>query len=462
MPIVSLVRTRRVHVVLLLPGLLGVAVILDHFAWTAMHWEHVLRPVAVVFIGATAVATLLAIVTGRPLGSAVATTVTLLLGMRQQELLLAAAAATGFVAILGLWRGFRGRPSLRVPNELVVLLAVILVGVSAARLGVTGVITLEDFESELDRSTITTVEAGLPSVYALLLDGYPRQDTLANLGIDNEPFLAALSERGIVTDRQATTLFRRSELTLASTMLSDPEPLLLIGDPDGHLATLEHRRKVRREHLVNTDTMDLYRGAGYRLVYVPPPVTHVVWQGWDDRRDTGHLTDFEISLIQHSLVSDVFSAWIMDQQRDRVDASLDAWISSAGRRQELVVAHLMVPHTPFLWGPGRDPLGPIDCWRAGLCNMFHATVQDLRITVDEYASLLPHHLEAVNERVIAAIDRLLERDPEAVIIVFSDHGLRYEHPVNDEWHRSFFAIRGSTPLRADGLFTDLLADLLQR
>jgi hypothetical protein len=274
------------------------------------------------------------------------------------------------------------------------------------------------------------------------------------MGLNNERFLAELEERGLVVDRHAKSGFRHTELALASTMLRD-EQRLHIQEPPELSSMVSHRLITRRTHLVNTKVMDELRGLGYRLVYVPPPVLHVYWSGWDEERDTGHLTDFETQALARTPLRTLLAGFVMDQQRARVESSLVQWASTAGKRQEIVFAHLMVPHTPFLWGPEEKPLGPLPCWMAGGCNLYHASLDELGLSRDEYAALLVPQVEAVNRRVLAAVDDLRTADPDALIVIFSDHGTRYERPINDEWFKTLFAASPQIT-GPDGLFVSVV------
>jgi len=72
------------------------------------------------------------------------------------------------------------------------------------------------------------------------------------------------------------------------------------------------------------------------------------------------------------------------------------------------------------------------------------------------------HLAAVNRRLVATIDAMLARDPDAVIVLFSDHGSRYSFDAPDEWTRSFLAARtpGQAHLFGESpITTNLLCDL---
>ena len=297
----------------------------------------------------------------------------------------------------------------------------------------------------------------MPNVYVLLLDGYPRQDTLASgFGFDNEPFLAALERLGFRVNREAATRYPRTELTLASLVTSDASELEAHGYAT-ELRKTERRRALRRERLVNSPVMDGFRSLGYRLGYVPPPVTFVHWDGWDDRRDPGQLNDYEAIVIQRTPLRFILGPWLLDQTRNRVEATLDTWSSFDGQR--LVFAHVMAPHPPFLWTTDGTVDNPLECWYEVECSLFNSSPDDLRISENVFVERTRPQIAALNERVLSAAEELVSTDPEAVIVIFSDHGTRYSTADDLEATRSLFAARNTTATHADGLFTVLLDEL---
>ena len=42
------------------------------------------------------------------------------------------------------------------------------------------------------------------------------------------------------------------------------------------------------------------------------------------------------------------------------------------------------------------------------------------------------------------VDHIIGTDPEATVILFSDHGLRRDRADMDEWFRTLFAARGQS------------------
>jgi hypothetical protein len=50
-------------------------------------------------------------------------------------------------------------------------------------------------------------------------------------------------------------------------------------------------------------------------------------------------------------------------------------------------------------------------------------------------------LDVLNGRLLETVDAVLEAHPEAVIVLFGDHGARVSEDDRDEWHRPFLASR---------------------
>jgi hypothetical protein len=73
------------------------------------------------------------------------------------------------------------------------------------------------------------------------------------------------------------------------------------------------------------------------------------------------------------------------------------------------------------------------------------------VTRSDYAHLLGGQIEFLNGRLLEMVDRITATDPDAVVILFSDHGARFDSQVTDEYYRTFFAAR--TPGH-EGLFPD--------
>lgn len=244
-------------------------------------------------------------------------------------------------------------------------------------------------------SSTTTEASTSPDnpVFLILLDGYPRIDSLADLGIDNSGFVAALEARGFDHYPNAYTLQGSTKETLTD-MLGDPWRL-----PSGFVAVASPMGDV-----AIPDT---------------PTIGHV------------KISDLEIALIADSIAGPFTENLVMDGLRSHLVKSLDVLASTDER---LVFAHIMSPHPPFLWGASYA------CWPG--CNIFVSTIEQSGMTLDDWAKGMSQTLDHLNPKLIDTVDSIIARHHDATIVLFSDHGGRYSITESDEWLRTFLAVRG--------------------
>jgi hypothetical protein len=267
---------------------------------------------------------------------------------------------------------------------------------------------------------------GTPPVYLVLLDGYPRFDTLAALEIDNRPFVNALARRGFDHYPDATSVHEWTHRTVASLIQGSP-----VGIPNSN-GTMEDRESARRS---------LEFPDGY--VIVDAPVAHMAFRG-GEHVSAGGINDFEAHLIGLSVLGlpparDWSVGMINESLRQHFEGSLDLLVQ---QRPGNVFAHLMAPHPPLFYAGGVP-----DCWPE--CRLLEPTIASIDMSVEAWSAELQVHLRETNARILEAIDAVLRRNPDAVIVLFSDHGTRYGDP--GEQFNTFLAAR--TPGRPD-LFRD--------
>lgn len=266
-------------------------------------------------------------------------------------------------------------------------------------------------------STQAVVPAEGPPTYVVLLDGYARADTLQSLGIDNTPFIEALEARGFDYYPEAHSLHSWTQKTLLA-MLTDEQV------PDGSGSVAEKRRIRAR----------LRVPAGF--LAIDPGIGHVTLTG-GPHVNPGGVTDFETNLLALSAAGMLAPDWTWDliasSLRNHLEASLAMIATTDARR---VFAHLISPHPPFILGPGTHSRR---CWPQ--CHAFHGTTEHLDMTIEEWARQMRLQIEGLNPMLLDTIDRILAEHPDAVIVLFSDHGGRYTTAEPEEWHRSFLAAR---------------------
>jgi hypothetical protein len=258
--------------------------------------------------------------------------------------------------------------------------------------------------------------SGDPPVYLVLLDGYPRSDSLAELGIDNRSFVEELEQLGFDHYPSATSEHRLTHRTLQAFVAGSSDG---IPDSDG---TTEERERVRSA---------LEMPAGF--VTIDAPVAHVAFRG-GAHLSAGGINDFEAHLLGTSILgASPARAWAAEaigkSLRRHFEGSLGLLVAV---KAPGVFAHLLAPHTPFLYAGGVS-----SCWPE--CRIFAFSADELEMAVDEWAERMSRHLPAVDDRILEAMDRLLREHPDAVVVLFSDHGARYGNPEED--HKSFLMAR---------------------
>jgi hypothetical protein len=294
-----------------------------------------------------------------------------------------------------------------------------------------------------------------PSIYLVLLDGYPATDTLeADFGFDNSAFLDRLDERGFDVASSSHSNYNRTLLTLASMLhMEYVEEIEELGTPsDGFSAQTRQLSAAINQSPVPGMLAD----AGYRTVAIGSSYGEATLVSADEIVDSPTMTMFEEQLLRYTTLGAwIIGTWpelVAEQHRRGVldtTAAFGALAREAGA-PTFALAHVFSPHTPFVFNADGSPRPPLGCYPRS-CGLTTPELARLGISADEYADGLTAQVTYLNDVLVEEIDRLLEADPDAVVILFSDHGARYEDGPADEHFRTFLAAR--TPGQA-GLFGD--------
>jgi hypothetical protein len=281
-----------------------------------------------------------------------------------------------------------------------------------------------------------------PDIYVLLLDGYPRADTLLDeFGIDNSAFLQALTSRGFDVSERSAANYMKTWLTVGSMLdgqyLNDVPALA--EPPDGAPKQI----LLLHEVIESSAVVDALRQHSYDVTTIPSPVTTSDYLG-GTIRSTGHLTALEIQIIAHSLLGRVLPepivTFLAADQRENLFDQLSALGDVAAEHSEhprLVLTHLMAPHLPFILDQEPDYLN--ECFPR--CDLWTTPLERLDMTEEEFVQRLSIQIPALNEAVLAAIDEVTAADPDAIVIVMSDHGIRHHLANSEEHFRNLFAAR---------------------
>jgi hypothetical protein len=296
------------------------------------------------------------------------------------------------------------------------------------------------FSAEGPVSPVTATKAATgPNIYIVLLDGYPRRDTLRNdMGIDNGPFEDALSARGFDVYDDAHTDRRYTDLTLMS---------LLTGTTDGvplDTAPASEVQWLIRRALSAAQLPRLAEEAGYEWDVIDSPAGHVTFSAGHHVQHGG-VNTFEDNMLTESAFAPVVKTFLpyllTDSLRAHFEGSVESLISLVDPDQHrLVLAHLFQPHLPFLWDADGKPTKVPFFWPR--VNIFAAQIETMGMSLADYSASMKGDLATLNPKLLAMVDEIVARDPGAVIVLFSDHGSRYSLDLKlTEWYHSFLAAR---------------------
>jgi hypothetical protein len=416
--------------VLLTPFLVTAGLIINKYLDSPGHWTGLVRPTLVAWLAIVLGLGLLRLVK-QSAGRSAAFMVLLLLLASGARSAIAVALAAAFIVLV---KKARGGATPRLRPVVAVGLAGAFVGIGIAQLFVSGAVTRDDIVQPPVTRGVATADA--PNIYVLLLDAYGRQDTLAAMGLDNEPFLAELEARGFDVYRDSRSNYTWTSSTMASML--NMRPLSEIaGLPPPGSSDREQTRALRRA-INDGEGIKRLREHGYRIVSIPSVTGYEIPRDVDELRDSGQLTEFEIHLLQSTTLAGVLEFVAPDfigaQDRDRIRATFREL--KPERAPAFVLAHVMAPHQPFVFWADGEPRAMPDCFPA--CWFWEPW--DVP-SPEAFSAAYVAQVGYVNRQTLAAVDRLIASDPAAVVVVFGDHGSRGIPSDPAEAFRNLMAVR---------------------
>jgi hypothetical protein len=286
-----------------------------------------------------------------------------------------------------------------------------------------------------------------PDIFLLLLDGYPRGDTLESFGYDNSWFEAELQSRGFSVARNSHTNYTFTYVVVPTLFhmrhAAEIDELQNAGDE------WVAQRRAMRSAIASAPAFPLLEGLGYEIVTAGASGTPVSLRPVASELDGGALTYFERELLASTVVGRWFPSISLAQHRERVLDAFDAVAAVASDPgQSFMFAHVLSPHVPFVFDR-QGELPEFAC--VDQCNRFGIYAHDSGMTREQFERAYTDQVDFLNHKILETLDRVIEASPNAPMVLFSDHGTRSEYEHSDEWFSTFFASR--TPGHS-GLFDD--------
>lgn len=324
------------------------------------------------------------------------------------------------------------------------LLSILTAQISTARVSPSDLQKLAQLRGEeLIESTLGDPRpADLPDIYYIIFDGYIRDDKLEHFyNYDNTSFLHALEQRGFYISHKSRSNYMNTNYSLNTSL-----NLLYVHEFPKSIF-LNSKYNLRTNHV--SDTL---RALGYRIVVYDSGSNDTNSQYADifispigvRAEETKGVNPFEQILLRSTMAllllergpiepgteqaSDVLTASVnaeLGLRRERIEHAFDHLPDYArDERPHFLFAHIYLPHIPFLYGPGGEPL------------QYHQNLALywFEVAPGNYEEYYVYQLEALNRMTLSTIDAILEHSTKPVVIVLqSDHGdekfLDWDHPT---------------------------------
>ena len=256
-----------------------------------------------------------------------------------------------------------------------------------------------------------------PNIYYLMTDGYGRADQLKRgLGYDNTAFLDFLQARGFYVADQSYANYPMTFMSLPSALAMDylvTEKTARHTDRSAFYATIQGRNPV----------VERLRSYGYAYAHMASGV-------WDGSRCSG-VEDLCLANSEEVLVAFYRMTPVSRFRRGEsvttprsVEGVLERLPSG---RPVFLFAHIFSPHPPRTF--------------EGDCALRTTRSESLVYWKPSGKKDYVHDLGCTNRQFTALIERLLARDPQALVLLHSDHGPAFgvDWSVgNDQWTRDAF------------------------
>jgi len=248
-----------------------------------------------------------------------------------------------------------------------------------------------------------------PNVYYIILDAYGREDQLRKqFGFDNSPMTTSLKKNGFKVLSNSYTAFPVTEYSVSSTLLMKP--------------VLSASKKPYLDRFISP-VFNRFRNAGYQIAVLDGrSCAHGAICLTNDGQGVGTFGNLVQNLLRLTVLYEVilkFAPYLYGDLRATV-YDLQVILNEITFEQPtFIYAHIMFPHPPYT--------------RTANCNV---QITDNLIDVEDFLfksrDMYIDQLKCVNRQVINFLPDLLKRDPEAIIVLQSDHGPGFVYRENSQ------------------------------
>lgn len=280
---------------------------------------------------------------------------------------------------------------------------------------------------------------GLPDIYYIILDEYPRQDVLQeSYDFDNSEFLEDLRELGFYVAEKSQSNYAQSELSLASSLNFNYLRELGVGLNPSSIDRAALWPLIKKSAARKKLEMLEYTIVAFETGYS--------WSQWEDAdiysgpskgifarsNLSGGLSDFEVLFLRKSgaiiladgkiFLPNAFTPYLQRPARwgyELVTFVLDQLaLLPELSDPKFVFAHILAPHPPYVFSTSGDYIGDQYLREGGLGGeeeLYSHNVEGHR-----------RSLTYINSRILQLVDEIIAKSKKPPIIILqADHGVPF-------------------------------------
>ena len=271
---------------------------------------------------------------------------------------------------------------------------------------------------ETGNSEIVTAAEDLPDIYYIVLDGYGRHDVLREMyEYDNSNFLNSLRSKGFFVVDSSLSNYCATDQSLTATLNLDYLHNLGSFDPNSS------DRMPLAELFADNAVCRFLKARGYGIGVFTTGL-YLTRLSEADLYFTSGLT---LSEFQNSVINMTPVAYLLrfvksqyDMHRDRIHYVIDKLPQTHELRSpKFVLAHIMAPHPPFVFGPLGQARDRDRAFTFGDGSHYYEQGGNREEYIAGYAGQAAY-LSAQVEQLVEEMLRASRKPP--IIIIQGDHG----------------------------------------
>ena len=249
----------------------------------------------------------------------------------------------------------------------------------------------------------------LPDIYYIIPDGYAGSKSLQLFNnFDNSEFIDFLTNKGFYVSSESFSNYRDTSLSIPSTLTMKYLHNLV----EGRAENFEGRSELR-EMTSNAEVFQYLKSKGYTIFAIEGKIVNTKNSKFVDFHSCGsgkYSNEFDLMLIRTTILQPIYVELFSGNAREHKLCGFSELINTSelDYKPKFVLAHIMIPHTPYVFGPNGEPV----------------ITKDLSLDGKKNSKLYLDQLKFVNKKIQEVVEKLIVKEPPPIIIIQSDHGIR--------------------------------------